>query len=312
MPALTFTADSTTNQLTITAHAFNNGDGPVTPYTQTGTLPTGSPAITALTDYWVKVDDTNHVKLATSQANALAGTTIDITANGSGTLQLLYDLPYRLPGASVTPGSQVKARWWNSQAGDTQNRIGIFNVLIAIWNLLTGQAQSIWTAVTIAVAVTFNAAVSLGANLHLTLSGTGQIKHGDRTPAFTASFLATIQSGTATFDLDGQVNYTSATVVIYMIPLAVGDRIKSIVFAATGNNTVDGNIDVRKVPSSGSTTSIIGGGTSVLTNVSSTKADVTVDCTDTTLAAGEAIVLVIESLATGLTIGNIRPTYDHP
>lgn len=245
MPALTFTADSTTNQLTITGHAFNNGDGPVTPYTETGTLPTGSPAITALTDYWVKVDDANHVKLATSQANALAGTTIDITANGSGTLKLLYDLPYRRP-ATVTAGSQVKSRYFNSQTGDAQNRIGIFDVLIAIWNLLTGQAQSIWTTIVVAVTVTFNAAVTfaqavtflldvtLASNKNLVLQGTGSVKHG--------TYTKIIAAGTKTNTGNGNfVTIDSSTVFGQNVHLEeyfqAGDVITAVRVRVTDNAT---------------------------------------------------------------------------
>lgn len=47
-----------------------------------GTLPTG---ISAATDYYIIVVDSTHIKLATSLANAVAGTAIDITAQGSGT-----------------------------------------------------------------------------------------------------------------------------------------------------------------------------------------------------------------------------------
>lgn len=50
--------------------------------TTTGTLPTG---LALATDYYIIVVDSTHIKLATSEANALGGTAIDITGQGSGT-----------------------------------------------------------------------------------------------------------------------------------------------------------------------------------------------------------------------------------
>ena len=50
--------------------------------TTTGTLPTG---LSLLTDYYVIVISSTTIKLATTLANAVAGTAIDITAQGTGT-----------------------------------------------------------------------------------------------------------------------------------------------------------------------------------------------------------------------------------
>lgn len=64
--------------ITITAHGFVTGlKAPLT-----GTnLPGGLSA----TNYWIIVVDANTVKLATSYANAIAGTAVDITSAGSTT-----------------------------------------------------------------------------------------------------------------------------------------------------------------------------------------------------------------------------------
>lgn len=136
MPALTFTADNTTDQLTATAHGQNTGDGPGRVFTQTGTLPTG---LTALTDYWFIRVDANTLRLATSQANALANTFVNFTTNGSGTLQLLIGLPYTNPRTYVA-GSQLKSI----------DLMSIFAVFIALWNFFTGQVQSLFGGLTLA------------------------------------------------------------------------------------------------------------------------------------------------------------------
>ena len=77
----TFTADAGTDELTIaSAHPYKTGD--CARMVTTDTLP--SP-LAANTDYYIIYADTNKVKLATTLANANAGTNIDITTTGSGT-----------------------------------------------------------------------------------------------------------------------------------------------------------------------------------------------------------------------------------
>lgn len=82
------------------------------PYTRvqvstTTTLPAG---LSAATDYYViKLTDTT-CKLATSYANAVAGTAIDITSTGSGTHTMNTLLP------RYTSGAGVQAFLWNTNA----------------------------------------------------------------------------------------------------------------------------------------------------------------------------------------------------
>jgi plastocyanin len=82
--ASTFTANATTDQLTLvspTTHGQVTGDGPVQ-LTTTTTLPAG---LSTATNYWLIVVSPGVVKLATSRANAIAGTAVDFTDAGSGT-----------------------------------------------------------------------------------------------------------------------------------------------------------------------------------------------------------------------------------
>jgi Flp pilus assembly protein TadG len=71
--------------LLLKAHGMATADGPINAYisSNAGTVPTG---LTATTDYWVIKIDANSIKLASNRANALAGTAVNFTANGSGTL----------------------------------------------------------------------------------------------------------------------------------------------------------------------------------------------------------------------------------
>lgn len=101
----TFTADAGTDVIT-----HNNIN--LMPYTRvqvstTTTLPAG---LAAATDYYViKVTDTT-IKLATSYANAVAGTQINITDAGTGTHTINTLLP------RYTNGAGVQAFMWNTNA----------------------------------------------------------------------------------------------------------------------------------------------------------------------------------------------------
>ena len=75
--AVTTGADS----LTINNHPFNVGERVY--ITTTATLPGG---LSALTEYFIIDTDANTIKLATTKANAIAGTAIDLTSTGSGTI----------------------------------------------------------------------------------------------------------------------------------------------------------------------------------------------------------------------------------
>lgn len=73
--------DVTDNFITIASHGFTTGMKCT--LTTSGVLPGG---LAAVTDYYVIAATSGTIKLATSQANALAGTAIDITsAAGGGT-----------------------------------------------------------------------------------------------------------------------------------------------------------------------------------------------------------------------------------
>ena len=87
--------NTSTDRITITGHAFVT-TGLKVAATTTGVLPGGLSA----TDYWVIVVDANTIKLASSLANAQAGTNVDITsAAGGGTHTLT---PASIAGATLT------------------------------------------------------------------------------------------------------------------------------------------------------------------------------------------------------------------
>jgi len=97
----TFTADAGTDVMTYTSTASlpsNLLTGTRVRCTTTTTLP--SP-LAAATDYYLIRIDNSTYKLATSYANAIAGTAIDITTAGTGTHTLNWLLPRYTNGAGV-------------------------------------------------------------------------------------------------------------------------------------------------------------------------------------------------------------------
>ena len=81
---LGFTANSTTNELT-TSSSHSLVTGSRVRVASTTTVPT---PLSAATDYYAIVTTTTTLKLATTLANALAATEIDLTDTGTGTLTL--------------------------------------------------------------------------------------------------------------------------------------------------------------------------------------------------------------------------------
>ena len=74
-----------TELFTAAGHGMITGDGPVRVANAGGALPAG---LVAATDYWVIWVSANTFRLATSFANALAGTYVSITTDGTGTQTL--------------------------------------------------------------------------------------------------------------------------------------------------------------------------------------------------------------------------------
>lgn len=82
--------NTSTDTLTMSSgHGFNTGDGPINLRT-TGTLPGATPALSTTAPYWIIRTGTSTLKIASTQANALAGVAIDITSSGSGTHSISF------------------------------------------------------------------------------------------------------------------------------------------------------------------------------------------------------------------------------
>lgn len=111
----TFTANSSNEQCTATAHGLNTGDGPVRVSNSGGALPAG---LAAVTDYFVIKVDANTFSFATSLANALAGTAIDLTTNGTGTQTLLHQAGQLSPLLPFLITGNAAGNWFSIEIVD--------------------------------------------------------------------------------------------------------------------------------------------------------------------------------------------------
>lgn len=94
--------DPTTDEIHIPGHGFTTGQYPPMFITTDTTLP--SP-LAVNTPYWPIVVDADHIKLATTHANAMGGTAIDITTAGAGNDTLSKGYAIYDNGTLANPGS---------------------------------------------------------------------------------------------------------------------------------------------------------------------------------------------------------------
>lgn len=106
--------NATLDTITITSHGLSTGL--VGQLTSTGTLPAG---LATATNYYVIVVDTNTIKLASSLANAKAGTAIDITDQGSSGAVNTFTATSISGGTMQLQGSNDGITWNNE--GSSQN-----------------------------------------------------------------------------------------------------------------------------------------------------------------------------------------------
>ncbi len=210
MPAFNFTADSSTDTITITGHGLLTGDGPVCVRNVGGALPGG---LVAQTDYWVIRLDANTLRLATSSGAANNSTYINLTSNGSGTNILEVGIPYRRPRTYVQSVSQIDARDLNAS----------HDAWAALHALLTAQPQSVWGGVNLLGDLSVAGQVTSD----LSLAAGKKIKHGVRTmhiPVVPHQTLGPVTGRSAKIKDLG----SGATLLFVDLPLEVGVTIAAI------------------------------------------------------------------------------------
>lgn len=125
-PGIASTVDVTANTITLTAHDFVVGlKGQAS---TTGTLPAG---LSLATDYFIIVVDANTIKLATSLANAVAGTAIDITDQGDDGDTHTFT-PTALAGGDIKLQESVDGITWTDIASANDAIAGTGSSLIQV------------------------------------------------------------------------------------------------------------------------------------------------------------------------------------
>lgn len=112
-PDDTFTA-AATDICTNVGHGLLTGDGPFQ-VSSSGTLPAG---LTAATNYWVIKLDADTFKFASTLANAMAGTAVDITDAGTGTHTIADTASTVRPDDPFTVTGDAAGNWFSLEVGD--------------------------------------------------------------------------------------------------------------------------------------------------------------------------------------------------
>jgi len=137
--------NDTTDTFTKTAHGYFTGTKGQ--FTTSSALPTG---LSTSTNYYVIVVDANNFKVASSLANALAGTAIDITDVGTGnqtfTPTALSGVSYKLQFSNdydvwvdINGAQQTSGNWFDAVSGEsasavTQNITATGTNAVSTWN----------------------------------------------------------------------------------------------------------------------------------------------------------------------------------
>lgn len=115
LAAQIFTANSVTSQFTKANHGLLTGDGPVQVSNSGGALPAG---LAAATNYFIIAIDVNTFQLATSLPNALAGTFVPITTNGTGTQTETPQAGALSPALPFTVLASAAGNWFSLTVGN--------------------------------------------------------------------------------------------------------------------------------------------------------------------------------------------------
>jgi len=134
---VTFTADTTTEELTLSSARDWVTGTPVT-FTTTNTLP--APLAISTTYYLIFVDSLTY-KLATSWANAKAGTEIDITTTGTGTHTLVAPVMQMIT-KFVEGGSSSYSDGGTIYGVDLFNRVFVYNLALSNWQIVGGKGNA--------------------------------------------------------------------------------------------------------------------------------------------------------------------------
>jgi fibronectin-binding autotransporter adhesin len=248
--------------------------------------------------------------------NGVDADAANVTAPSSGQRDTGYALN-QIPPSSVENYLRNRVYRWLQYLSDGQlsgnhsiaGALGVTGLATLASAAVTG-AATVGGTLGVTGAMNVGGGVTVGSNQNITLTGTGDLKHGDRVLALSAMSGQSTNNNTwsvpvASFSLTSTTNGT----LFVPVPLHVGDRIKSVSYAVAGNNSADVDVAVYSVNASTVFTAI---GTQTHTNPTAAITIFSLDVTDTTLSANSHLLLEFSASAAGIQVHGVFVTYDRP
>jgi hypothetical protein len=161
-------------------------------------------------------------------------------------------------------------------------------------------------AATFSGLITASAGVTCAADQHVTVSGTGEMKHGDRVLMLNGLLGAGTNWAP---DVNGYMLSSGAGSLLVQVPLLVGDRIKSVRFQIFGNGSADLTTTISELSTAMAALSI---GSDTTNNQPASWSGITINVTDSTVTNPGGVFIDFAANAAGLRVGAIAITYDHP
>lgn len=134
-------------------------------------------------------------------------------------------------------------------------------------------------------------------------------KHGD-VIRNVSPFSGQVQTAGGFVSVGGTAGYmvsTASAILSVSLPLTVGERIKTVSYLLFGDGAADVTVKVVSMDATMTGTQI---GTLTTTNQAASWSVLTIDVTDTTVAANGSVFIEFSANATGLRVGSISYTCD--
>lgn len=229
----------------------------------------------------------------------MASASVDIYEKGSGiTNRVRLSSPaalaasYEVTFPAALPGSTLLTQV--SSAG------------VMTWSNTIANAVSMSSTLGVTGLITATAGLTAAANQHVTVSGTGEFKHGSY--VMNVSPFAGYDAATSSPGVGYVVS--SANGIRYIpIPLKAGDRITDAQYSIYGDGAADVTIEVVHYTGSNVRTVL---GTVTKTNEAAAWTTYSLGVTDTTLSANDQVLFEFAYNAANIRIGGCSATYTRP
>lgn len=235
-----------------------------------------------------------------------SGITNRVRLSSPAALAASYEVtfPAALPGSTLL--TQVSAAGVMTWSNTIANAVTMSASLDVGTTLGVTGAATLLSTLGVTGLITATAGLTAAANQHVTVSGTGRFKHGNwvRSVSPLAGFGDFAGINTTYVVSSGAQSWRVA------IPMADGERFRTITFYYYGDGAADLTYTVSSV-STGAVETVLTGPT-VLTNPAAAWNGETVAGLDHTISSSACIVILFSANAANIRLGNISYIVDHP